>query len=386
MGLKDMKVNESFSQSHVNSKEEVKASSRVDEACGSSSGGQQHGYRHLPMGHDDDTFEGDRTNDSELDDIMIEELLSYEAEHNNDQERTNYEYGNVAVNDGSSEPYEGSNAFYEPPAMIDIEKYVREETVKDKERVRDRRKKDIHNMIERRRRYNINDRIKELGTLLPKTWIEQMKLNKGTILKASVDYVRLMHKDLARFRKMQEQQRMIKTESQKAAARVWQLEQILKDHGIFPLSEPQAHEMQAAAKIVKDEPNGIITDATGSNNHSDTFSPYRPQNVGLGSAAPIIHNRFDPCMGGQHFWDLGVSQYSSQANEYLMMDSTSPRGVGKTLLSCSASPSYSSVKTPTSEGVGLEMCTKFTQEYAKSCNEFNLSSAMFSSESNSLFY
>ncbi|RZC32019.1 microphthalmia-associated transcription factor [Asbolus verrucosus] len=33
---------------------------------------------------------------------------------------------------------------------------------------KDRQKKDNHNMIERRRRFNINDRIKELGTLLPK--------------------------------------------------------------------------------------------------------------------------------------------------------------------------------------------------------------------------
>jgi len=33
---------------------------------------------------------------------------------------------------------------------------------------KDRQKKDNHNLIERRRRYNINDRIKELGTLLPK--------------------------------------------------------------------------------------------------------------------------------------------------------------------------------------------------------------------------
>jgi hypothetical protein len=37
---------------------------------------------------------------------------------------------------------------------------------------RDRRKKDIHNMIERRRRYNINDRIKELGLMLPKSTAE----------------------------------------------------------------------------------------------------------------------------------------------------------------------------------------------------------------------
>lgn len=33
---------------------------------------------------------------------------------------------------------------------------------------KERQKKDNHNKIERRRRYNINDRIKELGTLLPK--------------------------------------------------------------------------------------------------------------------------------------------------------------------------------------------------------------------------
>ena len=34
--------------------------------------------------------------------------------------------------------------------------------------VKDRQRKDNHNMIERRRRFNINDRIKELGQLLPK--------------------------------------------------------------------------------------------------------------------------------------------------------------------------------------------------------------------------
>ena len=33
---------------------------------------------------------------------------------------------------------------------------------------KDRQRKDNHNMIERRRRFHINDRIKELGTLLPK--------------------------------------------------------------------------------------------------------------------------------------------------------------------------------------------------------------------------
>jgi len=34
---------------------------------------------------------------------------------------------------------------------------------------KDRQKKDNHNLIERRRRYNINDRIKELGQLIPRS-------------------------------------------------------------------------------------------------------------------------------------------------------------------------------------------------------------------------
>jgi hypothetical protein len=70
---------------------------------------------------------------------------------------------------------------------------------------KDRQKKDNHNQIERRRRYNINDRIKELGTLLPKSedskhydLVKDMKQNKGTILKASVDYVRLLKRENTR--------------------------------------------------------------------------------------------------------------------------------------------------------------------------------------------
>lgn len=52
--------------------------------------------------------------------------------------------------------------------------------------------------VERRRRFNINDRIKELGTLLPKTndpfyeVIRDVRPNKGTILKSSVDYIKCL--------------------------------------------------------------------------------------------------------------------------------------------------------------------------------------------------
>ncbi|CAF1004076.1 unnamed protein product [Rotaria sp. Silwood1] len=60
--------------------------------------------------------------------------------------------------------------------------------------IRDRQKKDNHNMIERRRRFNINDRIKELGTLLPKGTELDSKQNKGTILRASVDYIKILRR------------------------------------------------------------------------------------------------------------------------------------------------------------------------------------------------
>jgi len=69
---------------------------------------------------------------------------------------------------------------------------------------KDRQKKDNHNMIERRRRFNINDRIKELGTLLPKQneqyydIVRDVRQNKGSILKASVDYIRILKKEKER--------------------------------------------------------------------------------------------------------------------------------------------------------------------------------------------
>ena len=81
---------------------------------------------------------------------------------------------------------------------------------------RDMQKKDNHNIsehhcifvvfiisvsVERRRRFNINDRIKELGTLLPKQeetyhdLVRDVRQHKGSILKASVEYIRRLKRD-----------------------------------------------------------------------------------------------------------------------------------------------------------------------------------------------
>ena len=58
--------------------------------------------------------------------------------------------------------------------------------------------------VERRRRFNINDRIKELGTLLPKQneqyydIVRDVRQNKGSILKASIDYIKILKKEKER--------------------------------------------------------------------------------------------------------------------------------------------------------------------------------------------
>jgi hypothetical protein len=70
--------------------------------------------------------------------------------------------------------------------------------------------------VERRRRFNINDRIKELGTLLPKPneflydIIQDLHIrqpNKGTILKSSVDYIKCLKHEVSRNKRIEQKQK-----------------------------------------------------------------------------------------------------------------------------------------------------------------------------------
>lgn len=76
-----------------------------------------------------------------------------------------------------------------------------------------RRRRESHNAVERRRRDNINDRITELATLLPDR--DAVKSNKGTILRKSVDHIRLLHDKLR-----QHQQRIQELENMLEVYRV----------------------------------------------------------------------------------------------------------------------------------------------------------------------
>ncbi|XP_073455887.1 transcription factor E3 isoform X1 [Aquarana catesbeiana] len=90
--------------------------------------------------------------------------------------------------------------------------------------MKERQKKDNHNLIERRRRFNINDRIKELGTLIPKSSDPELRWNKGTILKASVEYIRKLQKDQQRVRDLEGRQRKLEHVNQSLLLRVQELE------------------------------------------------------------------------------------------------------------------------------------------------------------------
>ncbi|XP_073674705.1 transcription factor E3a isoform X2 [Garra rufa] len=98
--------------------------------------------------------------------------------------------------------------------------------------MKERQKKDNHNLIERRRRFNINDRIKELGALIPKSSDPEMRWNKGTILKASVDYIRKLQKEQHRAKEMEMRQKKLEHANRSLLLRIQELEMQARLHGI----------------------------------------------------------------------------------------------------------------------------------------------------------
>jgi hypothetical protein len=60
-----------------------------------------------------------------------------------------------------------------------------------------RRRRESHNLVERRRRDNINERIQELGLLLPDVTLDGAnKPNKGQILRKSVEQIKLLQNEV----------------------------------------------------------------------------------------------------------------------------------------------------------------------------------------------
>ncbi|KAM6928190.1 transcription factor EB isoform 2-T2 [Xenentodon cancila] len=119
------------------------------------------------------------------------------------------------------------------PANLTIKRELSEARALAKER----QKKDNHNLIERRRRFNINDRIKELGTMIPKTNDLDVRWNKGTILRASVEYIKRMQKDVERSREVENNFKRMEMANKQLMLRIQELEMQARLHGL-PSNSP----------------------------------------------------------------------------------------------------------------------------------------------------
>ncbi|KAM3878233.1 melanocyte inducing transcription factor a isoform 2-T2 [Diretmus argenteus] len=145
-----------------------------------------------------------------------------------------------------------------PGSCGQYENYQRQEGFPVEAEVRalakERQKKDNHNLIERRRRFNINDRIKELGTLIPKSNDPDMRWNKGTILKASVDYIRKLQREQQRAKELECRQRRLEHANRHLMLRIQELEMQARAHGLTVVSSSSVCTSELMSRGIKQEP------------------------------------------------------------------------------------------------------------------------------------
>ncbi|XP_066529127.1 transcription factor EB isoform X2 [Hoplias malabaricus] len=134
---------------------------------------------------------------------------------------------------------------------------------------KERQKKDNHNLIERRRRFNINDRIKELGTMIPKTNDLDVRWNKGTILRASVEYIKRMQKDIQRTREVETNFKRMEIANKQLLLRIQELEMQARLHGLPNTSPSALNNMEVMYPFIKQE-------GSPEENHHNSHPPHLP--------------------------------------------------------------------------------------------------------------
>uniref|UniRef100_A0A3Q3DVA2 Transcription factor EB n=1 Tax=Hippocampus comes TaxID=109280 RepID=A0A3Q3DVA2_HIPCM len=163
------------------------------------------------------------------------------------------------------------------PANLTIKREISTEA---RALAKERQKKDNHN-LERRRRFNINDRIKELGTMIPKT-NDDVRWNKGTILRASVDYIKRMQKDVQRTREVETNFRRMEMANKQLMLRIQQeLEMQAHLHGL-PSNSPSAlNPVDVMAPYIKQE-----TSPEENLSHTQTQAPHHHHHLTQSQAPP----------------------------------------------------------------------------------------------------
>ncbi|XP_052411131.1 transcription factor EC isoform X6 [Carassius gibelio] len=143
-----------------------------------------------------------------------------------------------------------------------LEMYGGDQELDTRVMAKERQKKDNHNLIERRRRYNINHRIKELGTLIPKSNDPDMRWNKGTILKASVEYIKWLQKEQQHARDLESRQKKLEQANRRLLLRIQELEIQARAHGLPSVSASMGA-AELSSHLLKQQQQ-LVTPATSS--------------------------------------------------------------------------------------------------------------------------
>ncbi|XP_074499732.1 microphthalmia-associated transcription factor-like isoform X1 [Sebastes fasciatus] len=221
---------------------------------------------------------------------------------------------------------------------------------------KERQKKDNHNLIERRRRFNINDRIKELGTLIPKSndpqsrehkedlsilspisYSMDMRWNKGTILKASVDYIRKLQREQQRAKELETRQKKLEHANRHLMLRIQELEMQARAHGLVITSSALCA-AELAARSIKQESS--LEDC-----RQDLYTLH-PHHQHHPACTPEPPGALEVNEGHSNFPEGHYSAHGkpgSKLNDILMEDTLSPvRGVDPLLSSVSPDTSKDS--------------------------------------------
>ncbi|XP_023850890.1 transcription factor E3b isoform X1 [Salvelinus sp. IW2-2015] len=135
-----------------------------------------------------------------------------------------------------------------PPDLTNIKREYSD--ADNKALVKERQKKDNHNLIERKRRFNINDRITELGSIIPNSRDLELRWNKGTILKASVDYIRKLQKEQQRAKEVEMRQKKLEHANHCLMLRIQELEVQAQLHG---LSSPMSYGLSSDPSFLQQQ-------------------------------------------------------------------------------------------------------------------------------------
>ncbi|KAK7129673.1 hypothetical protein R3I93_019346 [Phoxinus phoxinus] len=202
---------------------------------------------------------------------------------------------------------------------------------------KERQKKDNHNLIERRRRYNINYRIKELGTLIPKSNDPDMRWNKGTILKASVEYIKWLQKEQQHARDLESRQKKLEQANRRLQLRIQELEIQARAHGL-PSMAASMGAVELSSHLLKQQQQQHQTPPQPGQPplyaQEDISSPDYTQRTPL-PAAMVVGNGGEQTDGSttfsdplSHFTDFFCSTLKEEhrLDEILMDDPLSPFG------------------------------------------------------------